>query len=158
MTLIIAFVQISGDMAAEHVNGNGTEESMDTYAAVAPSEHLQTLLDAGLPQKVAEKLDEIYISGKTWLLQKTLLFWLYFLHWILSKLATFCGFQNMGTADIILVSPSVLEVSKMRCCAVCCGISTSEGVRCRSCIKVSRKIMEQVHTFPAISVAPSFLL
>ncbi|XP_075058831.1 heterogeneous nuclear ribonucleoprotein Q isoform X7 [Mixophyes fleayi] len=55
--------QISGDMAAEHVNGNGTEESMDTYAAVVPSEHLQTLLDAGLPQKVAEKLDEIYISG-----------------------------------------------------------------------------------------------
>ncbi|XP_071998108.1 heterogeneous nuclear ribonucleoprotein Q isoform X6 [Engystomops pustulosus] len=50
-------------MAAEHVNGNGTEESMDTYAAVAQSEHLQTLLDAGLPQKVAEKLDEIYISG-----------------------------------------------------------------------------------------------
>ncbi|XP_077145892.1 heterogeneous nuclear ribonucleoprotein Q isoform X6 [Ranitomeya variabilis] len=55
--------QISGAMAAEHVNGNGTEEPMDTYAAVAPSVHLQTLLDAGLPQKVAEKLDEIYISG-----------------------------------------------------------------------------------------------
>ncbi|MEE6476306.1 hypothetical protein FKM82_011041 [Ascaphus truei] len=50
-------------MAAEHVNGNGTEEAMDTYAAVVPTEHLQTLLDAGLPQKVAEKLDEIYVSG-----------------------------------------------------------------------------------------------
>lgn len=72
--LIIAFVQISGDMAAEHVNGNGTEESMDTYAAVVPSEHLQTLLDAGLPQKVAEKLDEIYISGKTWFLQNNFYF------------------------------------------------------------------------------------
>uniref|UniRef100_A0A8C9TL88 Synaptotagmin binding cytoplasmic RNA interacting protein n=1 Tax=Scleropages formosus TaxID=113540 RepID=A0A8C9TL88_SCLFO len=50
-------------MATEHVNGNGTEEPMDITAAVTHSEHFQSLLDAGLPQKVAEKLDEIYISG-----------------------------------------------------------------------------------------------
>lgn len=37
---------------------------MDTSAAVTHSEHFQTLLEAGLPQKVAEKLDEIYIAGK----------------------------------------------------------------------------------------------
>lgn len=62
--LLIAFGQISGNMATEHVNGNGTEEPMDTSAAVTHSEHFQTLLDAGLPQKVAEKLDEIYVAGK----------------------------------------------------------------------------------------------
>uniref|UniRef100_A0A8C5FKK2 Synaptotagmin binding cytoplasmic RNA interacting protein n=1 Tax=Gadus morhua TaxID=8049 RepID=A0A8C5FKK2_GADMO len=54
-------------MAVDHVNGNGTEEStepMDTAAVeVTRSEHFQTLLDAGLPQKVAEKLDEVYIAG-----------------------------------------------------------------------------------------------
>lgn len=50
-------------MATEHVNGNGTEEPMDN-PAVTHSEHFQTLLEAGLPQKVAEKLDEIYIAGK----------------------------------------------------------------------------------------------
>ncbi|KAM9005434.1 LOW QUALITY PROTEIN: heterogeneous nuclear ribonucleoprotein Q [Sarcophilus harrisii] len=50
-------------MATEHVNGNGTEEPMDTSSAVTHSEHFQTLLDAGLPQKVAEKLDEIYVAG-----------------------------------------------------------------------------------------------
>ncbi|PKU34376.1 heterogeneous nuclear ribonucleoprotein q isoform x4 [Limosa lapponica baueri] len=55
--------QISRNMATEHVNGNGTEEPMDTSAAVTHSEHFQTLLDAGLPQKVAEKLDEIYVAG-----------------------------------------------------------------------------------------------
>lgn len=52
-------------MATEHINGNGPEEPMDTSAAVTHSEHFQTLLEAGLPQKVAEKLDEIYIAGKT---------------------------------------------------------------------------------------------
>lgn len=62
--MLIAFEQISGNMATEHVNGNGTEEPMDTSAAVTHSEHFQTLLDAGLPQKVAEKLDEIYVAGK----------------------------------------------------------------------------------------------
>lgn len=61
---LIAFTQISGDMATEHINGNGPEEPMDTAAAVTHSEHFQTLLEAGLPQKVAEKLDEIYIAGK----------------------------------------------------------------------------------------------
>ncbi|XP_006892200.1 PREDICTED: heterogeneous nuclear ribonucleoprotein Q isoform X2 [Elephantulus edwardii] len=50
-------------MATEHVNGNGTEEPMDTTSAVMHSENFQTLLDAGLPQKVAEKLDEIYVAG-----------------------------------------------------------------------------------------------
>lgn len=61
---LIAFTQISGDMATEHINGNGPEDPMDTSAAVTHSEHFQTLLEAGLPQKVAEKLDEIYIAGK----------------------------------------------------------------------------------------------
>lgn len=61
---LIAFAQISGDMATEHINGNGPEEPMDTSSAVTHSEHFQTLLEAGLPQKVAEKLDEIYIAGK----------------------------------------------------------------------------------------------
>lgn len=61
---LIAFTQISGDMATEHINGNGPEEPMDTSPAVTHSEHFQTLLEAGLPQKVAEKLDEIYIAGK----------------------------------------------------------------------------------------------
>ena len=41
---------MSTDMAVDHVNGNGTEESTEP-------------LDAGLPQKVAEKLDEVYIAG-----------------------------------------------------------------------------------------------
>ncbi|KAJ8288638.1 hypothetical protein COCON_G00012970 [Conger conger] len=50
-------------MASEHINGNGTEEPTDPSAAVTHSEHFQTLLEAGLPQKVAEKLDEIYIAG-----------------------------------------------------------------------------------------------
>lgn len=64
--LPIAFAELAGVMASEHVNGNGTEEPMDTSAAVSHSEHFQTLLDAGLPQKVAEKLDEIYVAGKVW--------------------------------------------------------------------------------------------
>lgn len=37
---------------------------MDTTAAVTRSEHFPALLEAGLPQKVAEKLDELYVSGK----------------------------------------------------------------------------------------------
>uniref|UniRef100_A0A8C2GXI1 Synaptotagmin binding, cytoplasmic RNA interacting protein n=1 Tax=Cyprinus carpio TaxID=7962 RepID=A0A8C2GXI1_CYPCA len=36
---------------------------MDTSAAVTHSDHFNTLLEAGLPQKVAEKLDEIYLAG-----------------------------------------------------------------------------------------------
>lgn len=55
---------MSGDMATDHVNGNGTEEPMDTTAAVTHSEHFAALLEAGLPQKVAEKLDELYVAGK----------------------------------------------------------------------------------------------
>ncbi len=55
---------MSGDMATDHVNGNGTEEPMDTTAAVTHSEHFPALLEAGLPQKVAEKLDELYVAGK----------------------------------------------------------------------------------------------
>ncbi|XP_041832479.1 heterogeneous nuclear ribonucleoprotein Q isoform X3 [Melanotaenia boesemani] len=54
---------MSGDMATDHVNGNGTEEPMDTTAAVTHSEHFQALLEAGLPQQVAEKLDELYVAG-----------------------------------------------------------------------------------------------
>lgn len=62
---------MSEDVATDRVNGNGTEEPLDTTAVdttavvnVTHSEHFQTLLDAGLPQKVAEKLDEIYVAGK----------------------------------------------------------------------------------------------
>uniref|UniRef100_A0A8C1VHA8 Synaptotagmin binding, cytoplasmic RNA interacting protein n=1 Tax=Cyprinus carpio TaxID=7962 RepID=A0A8C1VHA8_CYPCA len=40
-----------------------TKEPMDTSAAVTHSDHFNTLLEAGLPQKVAEKLDEIYLAG-----------------------------------------------------------------------------------------------
>ncbi|XP_030645896.1 synaptotagmin binding, cytoplasmic RNA interacting protein, like isoform X3 [Chanos chanos] len=50
-------------MATEHINGNGTEEPMEPSAAVTHSEHFQTLLEAGLPRKVAVKLDEIYVAG-----------------------------------------------------------------------------------------------
>lgn len=55
---------MSGDMATDHVNGNGTEEPMDTTAAVTHSEHFPALLEAGLPQNVAEKLDELYMAGE----------------------------------------------------------------------------------------------
>ncbi|KAE8286449.1 Heterogeneous nuclear ribonucleoprotein Q [Larimichthys crocea] len=55
--------QMSADMSTDHVNGNGTEEPMDTTAAVTQSEHFPALLEAGLPQKVAEKLDELYVAG-----------------------------------------------------------------------------------------------
>ncbi|XP_069091681.1 heterogeneous nuclear ribonucleoprotein Q isoform X7 [Pleurodeles waltl] len=55
--------EYSGNMASEHVNGNGTEDALNSSTVITHSEHFQTLLDAGLPQKVAEKLDEIYIAG-----------------------------------------------------------------------------------------------
>jgi heterogeneous nuclear ribonucleoprotein Q len=61
---------MSGDMVTDQVNGNGTEEPMDTTtvdttaAEVKHSDHFQTLLDAGLPQKIAEKLDAIYVAGE----------------------------------------------------------------------------------------------
>ncbi|XP_014060417.2 heterogeneous nuclear ribonucleoprotein Q isoform X2 [Salmo salar] len=57
------------DQMTDHVNGNGTEEpigitEVDTATAeVIHSDSFQTLLDAGLPQEVAEKLDAIYIAG-----------------------------------------------------------------------------------------------
>lgn len=52
-------------MATEHINGNGTDEPVESSAAVTHSEHFQTLLEAGLPRQVAVKLDEIYIAGET---------------------------------------------------------------------------------------------
>lgn len=55
---------MSADMATDHVNGNGTEEPMDTTTAESRSEHFPALLEAGLPQQVAEKLDELYVSGE----------------------------------------------------------------------------------------------
>lgn len=55
---------MSGEMATDHVNGNGTEEPMDTTAAANRSEHFPALLEAGLPQNVAEKLDGLYVAGK----------------------------------------------------------------------------------------------
>lgn len=51
-------------MASDHVNGNVTEEPMDTSSTTTHSENFQALIEAGLPQKVAEKLDEIYIAGE----------------------------------------------------------------------------------------------
>ena len=54
-------------MAAE-VNGNSTllkeeEEPMDVSAT--HTQNYQTLLDAGLPQKVSESLDDIFQTGKS---------------------------------------------------------------------------------------------
>lgn len=37
---------------------------MDTSSTATHSENFEALLQAGLPQKVAEKLDEIYIAGE----------------------------------------------------------------------------------------------
>ncbi|XP_023203534.1 heterogeneous nuclear ribonucleoprotein Q isoform X3 [Xiphophorus maculatus] len=54
---------MSADLATDHVNGNGTEEPMETMATVTRSEHFQALLDSGLSQNVAEKLDELYVAG-----------------------------------------------------------------------------------------------
>ncbi|XP_034383403.1 heterogeneous nuclear ribonucleoprotein Q-like isoform X3 [Cyclopterus lumpus] len=53
---------MSADMAMEQVNGNGPEEPIDT-PEVSRSEHFAALLEAGLPQNVAEKLDELYVAG-----------------------------------------------------------------------------------------------
>ncbi|RXM97244.1 Heterogeneous nuclear ribonucleoprotein R [Acipenser ruthenus] len=52
---------------ASEVNGNSThakeeEEPMD-ISNVTHTEHYQTLIDAGLPQKVAERLDDIFLTG-----------------------------------------------------------------------------------------------
>lgn len=55
---------MSEDMATDHVNGDGAEEPMDTSAPEGTrSEHFQALLDAGLSQKVAEKLDQLFVAG-----------------------------------------------------------------------------------------------
>lgn len=53
-------------MAAAEVNGSSApakeeEEPMDVTAT--HTENYQTLLDAGLPQKVAESLDNIFQTG-----------------------------------------------------------------------------------------------
>lgn len=53
-------------MAAAEVNGSSApakeeEEPMDVTAA--HTENYQTLIDAGLPQKVAESLDNIFQTG-----------------------------------------------------------------------------------------------
>lgn len=52
---------------ANQVNGNAVqlkeeEEPMDT-SSVTHTEHYKTLIEAGLPQKVAERLDEIFQTG-----------------------------------------------------------------------------------------------
>lgn len=60
----VASFQMSADLATDHVNGNGTEEPMETMATVTRSEHFQALLDSGLSQNVAEKLDELYVAGQ----------------------------------------------------------------------------------------------
>lgn len=54
-------------MAAAEVNGSSAmvkeeEEPMDV--SVTHTENYQTLIDAGLPQKVAESLDNIFQTGK----------------------------------------------------------------------------------------------
>lgn len=54
-------------MAAE-VNGSSApvkeeEEPMDV--SMTHTEHYQTLVDAGLPQKVAESLDNIFQTGES---------------------------------------------------------------------------------------------
>lgn len=90
---LIAFEQISGDMATEHINGNGTEEPMDTSAAVTHSDHFNTLLEAGLPQKVAEKLDEIYLAGKPKLEPSELTFFIFS--------AMLCMFSCIGNWQVI---------------------------------------------------------
>ena len=58
---------MSSENAADHVNGNGTgnEEPMDTTAAVTHSESYPALIEAGLPQAVAEKLDQLYVAGES---------------------------------------------------------------------------------------------
>ncbi|XP_038818935.1 heterogeneous nuclear ribonucleoprotein Q-like isoform X3 [Salvelinus namaycush] len=66
---LVNYRMMATDQMTDHVNGNGTEEPIDitevdtTTAEVIHSDNFQTLLDAGLPQKVAEKLDAIYIAG-----------------------------------------------------------------------------------------------
>lgn len=60
------FIRIQITMAAAEVNGSSAtpkeeEEPMDVTAT--HTENYQTLIDAGLPQKVAESLDNIFQTG-----------------------------------------------------------------------------------------------
>lgn len=51
---------------ANQVNGNGTVKRRgrtNGYFHVNHTEHYKTLIEAGLPQKVAERLDEIFQTG-----------------------------------------------------------------------------------------------
>ncbi|KAI5094489.1 heterogeneous nuclear ribonucleoprotein Q isoform X1 [Silurus meridionalis] len=63
-------------MMSDHMNGNGTEEPMDTSASTTTastsctgstsstqSENFQALLQAGLSHTIAQKLEQIYTSG-----------------------------------------------------------------------------------------------
>lgn len=55
-------------MAAAEVNGSSApakeeEEPMDVTVTATHTENYQTLIDAGLPQKVAESLDNIFQTG-----------------------------------------------------------------------------------------------
>lgn len=87
---------MSGDMATDHVNGNGTEEPMDTTAAVTQSEHFPALLEAGLPQKVAEKLDELYVAGKQTFLLSGCAIYFYHCFWPIPALgAPHCSKRDM---------------------------------------------------------------
>jgi len=57
-------------MSDAEVNGSSApvkeeEEPMDV--ATTHTENYQTLVDAGLPQKVAESLDNIFQTGGRWL-------------------------------------------------------------------------------------------
>lgn len=59
-------------MASAEVNGSSApvkeeEEPMDVTTTTTHTENYQTLIDAGLPQKVAENLDNIFQTGG-WLL------------------------------------------------------------------------------------------
>lgn len=57
-------------MAAAEVNGSsatGKEEEEPMDVTTTHSEDYQTLIDAGLPQKVAESLDNIFQTGGWWL-------------------------------------------------------------------------------------------
>ncbi|XP_010574580.1 PREDICTED: heterogeneous nuclear ribonucleoprotein R isoform X5 [Haliaeetus leucocephalus] len=63
---LLNFFQQHNKMANQ-VNGNAVqlkeeEEPMDT-SSVTHTEHYKTLIEAGLPQKVAERLDEIFQTG-----------------------------------------------------------------------------------------------
>lgn len=78
-------------MAAAEVNGSSgpvkeEEEPMDV--TTTHTENYQTLIDAGLPQKVAESLDNIFQTGGWWLF------------WLLNVILTSCaGVLQVSTVD-----------------------------------------------------------